>query len=111
MKRSTAELLMGIKGAARHGETCVIGQSAVDSAIADGITLTVVDRKKVTTGGVATVECTVKVDLAPECFEQAAQTLKDLEAAAAAELASSSPASDPTGEAPADTATETASTV
>lgn len=86
MKKSTAELLMGIKGAARHGETCGIGQTAVSDAAADGIQLTVVDRKKVTTGGVESVECIVRCDLAPECFELAAQTLKDMEAAEAAKL-------------------------
>lgn len=115
---------MGIKGAARHGETCIIGQQAIDAAAADGIELTVVDRKNVTTGGVASVECVVKVDLAPECFEQAAQTLKDLKAAEAAKLVSSPhaassstespsqpPAETASGEAPADTVTETDQTV
>lgn len=125
MKKSTAELLMGVKAAARHGETCGIGQTAVNDAAADGIQLTVVDRKKVTTGGVESVECIVQCDLAPECFELAAQTLKDLEAAEAAKLvtpASSpgeSPAappadtSDPASEAPADVtgATSTVPTV
>ncbi len=77
---------MGIKAAARHGETCGIGQTAVNDAAADGIQLTVVDGKKVTTGGVESVECIVRCDLAPECFEVAAQTLKDLEAAEAAKL-------------------------
>ncbi len=76
----------GNQGRCSHGETCGIGQTAVSDAAADGIQLTVVDRKKVTTGGVESVECIVRCDLAPECFEVAAQTLKDLEAAEAAKL-------------------------
>lgn len=107
MKKSTAELLLGIKAAARHGETCGISQTAVNDAAADGMTLTVVDRKKVTTGTKEHIECIVVCDLAPEFFALAAQTLKDLEAAQAAELATASTVASSPGESPSQSPADT----
>jgi len=75
MKKDTAELLVAIKSAGKHGATCWIGQGPVVAAQADGVPLVVVNRKEVTTGGKMEIECEVQTTSLETHFAAAEKTL------------------------------------
>ena len=79
MKKDTAELLVAIKSAGKHGATCWIGQGPVVAAQADGVPLAVVNRKEVTTGGKMEIECEVQTTSLETHFAAAEKTLADIE--------------------------------
>lgn len=79
MKKDTAELLVAIKSAAKHGKTCWIGQGSVVAAVADGAPLVYGNPKKVTTGGKEDIEVEVNTTGLEDSFEQAEKTLAEIE--------------------------------
>jgi hypothetical protein len=79
MKKDTAELLVAIKSAAKHGKTCWIGQGAVVAAVADGAPLVYGNPKEVTTGGQVAIEVEVNTTGLENEFELAEKTLADIE--------------------------------
>lgn len=79
MKKDTAELLVAIKSAAKHGPTCWIGQGPVVAAVSDGVPLVYRNPKQVTTGGQVGIEVEVETTGLETSFEQAEKTLADIE--------------------------------
>ena len=79
MKKDTAELLVAIKSAAKHGKTCWIGQGPVVAAVADRAPLVYRNPKEVTTGGKVAIEVEVDTTGLETEFELAEKTLADIE--------------------------------